>query len=120
MLKRLNQTKDLDPSQISNFGGKAQSTASASNNVNSVGFISQVDHQALDIESQTRKIKKRLVSTEHSFDPIALRPNLRRKIKPLSRELTSQLLNKPQPWCKILIMLIEFEQNIFRKIACLN
>lgn len=77
---KLNSTKytdfksDVDQCKSSNLGGKALSFTSGAQNIDSTGIITQIDQLNLDIEAQTIKIKKRLVSTEHSFDPIALRP----------------------------------------------
>lgn len=44
-----------------------------------------------DHESRKQKIMKRLVSSQGDFDPIALRPTLRKKVRPLDHFLTSFL-----------------------------
>ena len=38
-----NFMKDIEPSQVSNFGGRGHSTASATHDFNNTGFISKLD-----------------------------------------------------------------------------
>lgn len=55
-------------------------------------FLTNINDLEIDIEVEKRKIKKRLVSTEYSFDPVNIRKSLKRKIKPLPISLSEYIL----------------------------